>query len=507
MTITRLSCAAALAFILGAVCHAHADQVPGKGGNCAATWDTGTAAAAAGANSNRPTTITCEDGDPSCDTDGMANGSCSLIINACVGKATQTCPSPQSLTKPLEFSPAITKGVLIHEFAPPGAPPSCGTGGTVVLPLKREPANQNKPLKLYRQSKKVALVMKSKGFVNKLIVRCVPACAAICPCNHNPDHNPNLPSLLSLTVLEAGSDLDNGWTGRAHNFPVVSGATLRYCLSGCDGATNTLCNGFGTTGYGSLNGPTFGAPLPLLAAGVPVCVVNRYQTALIRNTFDLKTGEAKGDVNLFTDVYLTSNPAEVCPRCTSSGTATIGQVGQCSTTARAPGAPCRIDSQVTVVQGEGQQTYDLSSACIPAQSELAGTLDVKLPLTTGEAPPLMGPLPCGDSAGPQLQSDSCDSGTCQEGNCTGDACVSGSGTFCLDAKGGISQACCSDNTAMPCFTSRTTGSITRPGTPGTIGQSAVFAATFCIARTNSSLIDTVTGLPGPGTLLLPAQVR
>ena len=108
--------------------------------------------------------------------------------------------------------------------------------------------------------------------------------------------------------------------------------------------------------------------------------------------------------------------------------------------------------QVKVAQGAGQQTYDLSSACLPEESELAGTLDVKLPLTTGEAPALMGPLPGGDSAGPQLQSDSCDSGTCQEGICTGDACVSGSGTFCLDAKGGISQACCSDNTAMPCFT-------------------------------------------------------
>ena len=63
---------------------------------------------------------------------------------------------------------------------------------------------------------------------------------------------------------------------------------------------------------------------------------------------------------------------------------------------------------------------------------------------------------------------------------------------------------CADTTGAD---RRSTGSITRTGTPGTIGQSAVFAATFCIARTNSSLIDTVTGLPGPGTLLLPTQVR
>jgi hypothetical protein len=237
-----------------------------------------------------------------------------------------------------------------------------------------------------------------------------------------------------------------------------------------------------------------------------VCVVNRYQTSLIRNTFDLKTGQAKGDVNLFSDIYLTNNPTEVCPRCNPTGGAAIGQPGRCSATARTPNAPCIIGGQVNVALGAGNRQYFLSGSCIPVQSELAATLDIKLPLTTGEAPPLTGPLPCGDSAGPQLQSDSCGSGTCQEGICTGDACVSGSGTSCLDAKGGISQACCSNNTATPCFTSRSTGAITRMGTPATSGQSAVFAATFCIARTNSWLIDTVTGLPGPGTLLLPAQV-
>jgi len=68
MTITRLSGAAALAFILGALLHAPADQVPGKRGDCAAIWDIGTATVAACASSNQPHTIVCEDGDPSCDT-------------------------------------------------------------------------------------------------------------------------------------------------------------------------------------------------------------------------------------------------------------------------------------------------------------------------------------------------------------------------------------------------------------------------------------------------------
>ena len=36
------------------------------------------------------------------------------------------------------------------------------------------------------------------------------------------------------------------------------------------------------------------------------------------------------------------------------------------------------------------------------------------------------------------------------------------------------------------------------------GRGGVFAATFCIAHTDSSVINTTTGLPGPGALSLPA---
>jgi protease I len=46
---------------------------------------------------------------------------------------------------------------------------------------------------------------------------------------------------------------------------------LKYFLSGCDLASATTCTGTGTTGDNSLNGPTFGAPLPLVAANTPAC--------------------------------------------------------------------------------------------------------------------------------------------------------------------------------------------------------------------------------------------
>src|SRR5262249_60425233 len=107
---------------------------------------------------------------------------------------------------------------------------------------------------------------------------------------------------------------------------------------GWHGTSVTTCPGTGTTGNNSLNGPTFGAPLPLVAANIPVCVVNRFQESTITNTFDLATGESSGNVKLFSDVYITGSGQEVCPRClVSGGNGTIGTHGTCSRSARDSG--------------------------------------------------------------------------------------------------------------------------------------------------------------------------
>ena len=310
-----------------------------------------------------------------------------------------------------------------------------------------------------------------------------------------------------------GSDLDNGWTGTSHNFPIIGGTTLKYCLSDCDRTSATTCTATGTTGAGSLNGPTFGAPLPLLAAGIPVCVVNRYQPGDLKGTFDLQTGEAGTTtpnlVPLFSDIYLRlGKSAAVCPRCmVAGGGGGIGSVGKCDAESSTPGASCTVDGVATVQQGPpGTQSYTLSSSCTPAGGA-AATLDIPLNLTTGTATK-SGSKPCpdGTTGAPQTQDDSCGAGTCTPGACTGTACVSGSGENCVDIKGGISQACCSNSTSTPCFATKGGGEIRRTGTPTTDGGTAVFATTFCIDATGSPAIDTTTGLPGPGALVLPAQV-
>ena len=494
-----------LALSIGLLSQAHATTVPGKAGNCAAIWDTGTGQATAGATPAKPFSLICQDGDPTCDTDGIPNGTCEIALTACVGQASDACPAPPTLSSLLKFR-SLIGGVPKRNVIPGFKAPSQGCASAALrLARKRVPPNPKKPLKRLLSSKKVALQLKAKRFLNALVVQCV---APIKGCPLRAD-GAGFPNQITLQTPSTGSDLDNGWTGSSHNFPIIQGSTLKYCLSNCDGTTDTLCDGTGETGDGTLNGPTFGAPLPLLASGVPVCVINRFQSSPLTSTFDLATGEGHGDVNLFSDVYLTSNSSEVCPRCvptvpTDDPTQQIGKAGKCSATARAASADCTIEGQVAVTLGAGDQQYFLSSTCIPQASQNTATLDIRLPLTTGQAPALVGPRPCPDDDGPQTSDDACGAnGTCTEGACT--SCLPGtSGTSCIDPKGGISQACCSSNTQTPCFNTKTGGSITRTGTPIPATGQGTFAATFCIARTGSSLINSVTGLPGPGALLLPA---
>jgi hypothetical protein len=300
--------------------------------------------------------------------------------------------------------------------------------------------------------------------------------------------------------LGNGSDLDNGWTGTSHNFPVIGGSALHYCLSGCD--ASGLCQASAPTGAGTANTAFFGAPLPLLAANVPVCVVNQFVDATL--TGNAGSAASPNNVHLTSLVYLrTSFAGEVCPKCQGPNATGITGTGTCSSSAKNAGDACTINGEITVA---GKGLYELSSDCVPNGDAPPTALDIKLTFTTGEAPALVGPLPCPDKDGPQTQDDACGVAGACNAQCTGAACAAMNNGQCVDAKGGISQLCCSNATATPCFPTRGGGSITRTGKPGTNGQTLVNATTFCIPRTDSTLINVTTGLPGPGALLLPANV-
>jgi hypothetical protein len=328
-------------------------------------------------------------------------------------------------------------------------------------------------------------------------------------CGKNPQGGPDQ---VTLIVGETDTDLDNGWTGISMNFPTPASSRLDLCMSGCDASTDGTCDLKGSVGDGSLNGPVFGPPLPLLASNVPVCVINRFNGD-VAGTFDMTTGEANIQVNLLSEVYFT-DPAKVCPRCT--GGSKVGDSGTCDTGKNA-GKACKIESILRVQQSTApNKNFELSRDCPPAVTTPDGVLDIRLPLTTGTSGPLSGTaksIPCGQE--PQnpksvTAKDNDCTGTCNA-ECTGLACVTKNAEgICIDDKGGLSQMCCSNRTTLPCHPV----GISRSGKPG-IPQPAwpdptypkstpgTMAAVFCESATDNFLVNTSTGLPGPGALLLP----
>jgi hypothetical protein len=352
---------------------------------------------------------------------------------------------------------------------------------------------------------------KRKTDKDRLTLRSLPnpdpsSCHALPPpCPANPSGGPDE---IDLVVASQGTDLDVGWTGVSHNqnFPVAPSAALKACATTCGAGGDSPCDLEAQTGPGSPNGETFGAPLPLVAANVALCLLQRWN-GNPTGTIDPQTGETTLQVNLTSGVHLTPQ-GKVCPRCTN---------GQCDSGAN-EGRACTVDSTITVAQAIGDKVYNLSSNCPPDPAALVAPLDIRLPMTTATAT-LAGPKPCAAVGGVTQQDDNCGAGGCGANNCTGDACVS-MGTdpstgnpICIDSKGGLSQNCCNSDTARPCFPTAGGGQIVRTGKPGPPAPpfpdqtypktgNAVLTAVFCVPATGNQSIDATNG-PGPGALILP----
>ncbi len=451
--------------------------------------------------------VQCTDGS-SCDSDGAANGACVFTVALCVN---QTDVSGCTPMPPLTKVKVTPRGILTPPADLSGA--TCGANASITVPLKGR--KKNHPGK-----KIIHVVAKSSGKpkvdTDKLVLKCNPPHGSTTTttmqfCVANPQGGPDE---ADFSTADSGTDLDNGWTGISHNFPVDPRASLKVCLSGCDASTNPVCDLMGAVGAGSINGATFGPPLPLIAQGVAVCVINRFQTTPVTGKLNVQTGEVSDttpiQVNLFSDVHLISDHTNVCPRCSTGSAPQYGASGTCSAGPNR-GKRCTVESIVTVAESQGSPTYGLSAACPPDPAAKAATLDIRLALTSGTST-LPGPKPCGESA-----DDNCGATPCAA-TCTGAACVShdASGN-CIDSKGGISQLCCNGSTSTPCYPTAGGGAIVRTGKPDppapvwpdptypktTTG--GILVTTFCEAATGVGTIDNVTGLPGPGALILPGK--
>jgi len=449
------------------------------------------------------------------------NQACSFDTQVCVNEPTKKCTTVPALT-----GITVDNSALVPPTDLSGAH-ACGTSGTLIVS-----AGSHLTVNVTASSASGGPDTDRFTFVCKKKPKRRPECkmptgttlvcnaggSGSCPASAVPDAvcPPNTaggPDEAIFTTLDQCTDLDNGWTGTSHNFPVPANSKLKLCLSGCDAAGTTPCTANGPTGAGSINTDTFGPPLPLVAAGVPVCVVNVF-TAPATGTANIATGEMSGEVDLHSQVFITDQ-TKVCPRC---------ETGTCDSGPRM-GQACQVDGTVRVQNSlASNKLFKLSKGCPPPGSPLA-TLTIPLPITTGtdHTPGAGGSKPCTENLanGVPVADDGCSSSGCGTGNCTGNACVSmtpdpsdPSHMICVDLKGGLSQGCCNNDTSVPCFQ-------TRPGSPGInrtgrpvppvtvagatgdfpkLSAGEVTVATFCIAATGSANIDVVTGLPGPGAV-------
>jgi hypothetical protein len=212
-----------------------------------------------------------------------------------------------------------------------------------------------------------------------------------CPCEERA-----VPPCSSAKVFAvAGSDLDSGYNGLGHNAEIVEGASIalriarrcsndsNLCESDADcgaGCCNLTCDCDGPDTECEITGPTherrclrslepcdteadcppqqacehfFGPPLPLSAAGTPVCVTTVFRSDVtgtttpppaLTGTADLSTGETEVSASLRSRVHLGELGTQPCPRCGQlSQDPDVGDVFTCE---RGPnnGQPCTVNA-------------------------------------------------------------------------------------------------------------------------------------------------------------------
>jgi len=127
-------------------------------------------------------------------------------------------------------------------------------------------------------------------------------------------------STPSSRILRA----DAGWTGFAHDLQIFEGAGFTAELTGCDGVTDTACELHGAT-----TGTAFGAPSPITAGGVAVCVQIEFDSDLT-GALDLVTGELTESARIRVGVFASPTTDEPCPACLpADGDPQLGEAGTC----------------------------------------------------------------------------------------------------------------------------------------------------------------------------------
>jgi len=288
-----------------------------------------------------------------------------------------------------------------------------------------------------------------------------------------------LPQVLSL-VTQPAIDLDTGWSGQSHDLRGVRDAAITAVLvGGCDlDLESPTCGQCDVSGPVAFPGPHascictnlaaldassrtacdpaapactggetcecfYGPPLPISSGAVPVCVTNRYVTAITgtANVADQgpHAGEAETTFALESGVHNGLRVDKPCPTCEGDDGARDGaRDGRCS------GGP--QDGEPCDEQGTSEFFGDLSLDCPPPAAANVGNLTVTFaPATTGTTTlgtgpactaPGFGSAPCFCDTCATLAAEPCNrDADCPSGRpCGGLRCIGGSaaGTPCVD---------------------------------------------------------------------------
>src|SRR5262249_41598272 len=145
-----------------------------------------------GVTPNKGKNLDCQDGDPSCDVDGVQNKVCVLGIGVCLAQTNVPECTPQPVQKAtVKPNPKTLKigGLKVPTPVPlvpllPTTGPVCGTQSILHLPLKVNNKGKLKPSQTVTLTATAMVSTKPKKDKDVLKVRCVPNTGGgECPAN------------------------------------------------------------------------------------------------------------------------------------------------------------------------------------------------------------------------------------------------------------------------------------------------------------------------------------
>jgi hypothetical protein len=474
----------------------------------------------------------CTDGDPTCDTDGQCQGTCSFGITACFNSMDVAGCTPSNVT-------AVTvNGATLNLPTLPTSESICGNQSIVAVPTKTT-AKGAKKGKLAVKVKATS-VSKPKKDPDKFTLFCLPR-EGECPPPPSTTTT-TLPTTGACCGLPGNTDVAAGFmafattagTGNCGSYDSASGTNPIACgglyfggggnavplpvslpdqgtavskITACTGTSATVGAATSAETGSNLNctdtGCFFGAPLAVpnpSSTPTSTCVLNQISAA-VTGTVDCANGMSDLAAPLSSLIFLTGDKdgtlagIQPCPIC-SNGTCLGGP-----------------NNGMTCVAGTTalNASYPTSHDCPPDPMDSIGSLPISFSLTSGTVA-WTGSIATNDTGSTLSTQNRVFAGFCRDKIGTG--AFANPAEKCWENGMAVGAACTGqfqsceqrDNGAFgPAGGANST--ITVIGTSGgnlSDGpQAGTLASIFGIPPTFNETVDAAGNLPGPGAVALP----